>query len=102
MTKEELEGYLAEGLSLEQIGKRSGREKSTISYHLKRHSLKPVGVKYANKGALPKNLLDAMVDEQVSLSEMRWTVVTTVARSSSSGQWLVQMHEMSPGGRGSL
>jgi IS30 family transposase len=50
MTKEDLERYLAEGLSLEQIGKRVGREKSTISYHVKKHGLNPVGVKYANKG----------------------------------------------------
>jgi DNA-binding transcriptional ArsR family regulator len=43
MTKEELEGYLAQGLSLEQIGKRVGRNQSTISYHLKKHGLTPVG-----------------------------------------------------------
>jgi Helix-turn-helix domain len=43
MTKEELERYLAEGLSLEQIGKRVGRDPSTVSYHVKRHGLVPVG-----------------------------------------------------------
>ena len=41
--KEELQRYLAEGLSLEQIGKRVGRDPSTISYHLKKHRLVPVG-----------------------------------------------------------
>lgn len=70
MTKEELERHLAEGLSLEQIGKRVGREKSTISYHLKKHGLKPVGAKYASKGPLPKEALKAMVDDAVPLSEM--------------------------------
>jgi hypothetical protein len=43
MLKEELEGYLAEGLSLEQIGRRTGRDSSTVSYHLKKHGLAPVG-----------------------------------------------------------
>jgi DNA-binding transcriptional ArsR family regulator len=43
MTKEFLEGCLAEGLSLEQIGKRVGRNAATVSYHLKRHGLMPVG-----------------------------------------------------------
>jgi 5-methylcytosine-specific restriction endonuclease McrA len=43
MTKEDLEGYLAEGLSLEQIGKRVGRDPSTVSHHLRRHGLVPVG-----------------------------------------------------------
>jgi IS30 family transposase len=42
MCKEELERYLAEGLSLAQIGERVGRNPSTISYHLKKHGLKPV------------------------------------------------------------
>jgi IS30 family transposase len=53
MSKEELERYLAEGLSLEQIGKRVGRNPSTVSYHLKKHGLKPVNQgKHANKGRL--------------------------------------------------
>ena len=43
MKKEFLEGCLAEGLSLEQIGERIGRNASTVSYHLKRHGLSPVG-----------------------------------------------------------
>ncbi|MFL5906373.1 MAG: helix-turn-helix domain-containing protein [Solirubrobacterales bacterium] len=43
MTKEELESYLAEGLSLEQIGKRVGRDPSTVSHHLRKHGLRPVG-----------------------------------------------------------
>jgi transposase len=43
MTKEELEGYLAEGLSLEQIAERIGRHPSTVSYHLKKHGLKAIG-----------------------------------------------------------
>ncbi len=37
MSKGELQGYLAQGLSLEQIGRRVGRNPSTISYHLKKH-----------------------------------------------------------------
>jgi transposase len=43
MKKEELERYLAEGLSLEQIGKRVNRDPSTVSHHLRKHGLVPVG-----------------------------------------------------------
>jgi transposase len=43
MTKEELEGYLAEGLSLEQIGERLGRDPSTVSHHLRKYGLTAVG-----------------------------------------------------------
>jgi transposase len=41
MTKEFLQRCLADGLSLKQIGERVGRNPSTVSYHLKRHGLKP-------------------------------------------------------------
>jgi len=43
MHPEELKRYLAEGLSLKQIGRKVGRDPSTISYHLKKHGLIPVG-----------------------------------------------------------
>jgi DNA-binding CsgD family transcriptional regulator len=71
MTKEELEGYLAEGLSLEQIGKQVGRHPSTISYHLKKHGLKPLHQdKYAAKGGISRTTLEAMVMEQIPAKEM--------------------------------
>lgn len=70
MTKEELEGYLAEGLSLEQIGRRVGRNPSTISYHLKKHGLKPVGLKYISKGPIDRGILERMIKDRLSLHEM--------------------------------
>lgn len=71
MTKEKLERYLAEGLSLEQIGERVGLEKSTVSYHLKRHGLKPVNQgRAANRGGLSRGQLVELVDAEATLSEM--------------------------------
>jgi transposase len=71
MKKGELEGYLAEGLSLEQIGKRVGRNPSTVSYHLKKHGLKPVNQgKHANRGPIPELKLRALVDDGASLREI--------------------------------
>ena len=71
MTKEELERYLAEGLSLEQIGKRVGIEKSTVSYQLKKHGLRPVNQgRAANKGGLRRDDLSAMVSQRLTLTEM--------------------------------
>ena len=71
MSKEELERYLAEGLSLEQIGKRVARNPSTISYHLKKHGLKPVNQgKHANKGRIAEEELRRFVDQGLTLREM--------------------------------
>jgi DNA-binding CsgD family transcriptional regulator len=71
MEKEELEDYLAEGLSLAQIGKRVGLEKSTVSYHLRRYGLKPVNQgRAANRGGLSEATLEELVREGLTLTEM--------------------------------
>jgi DNA-binding transcriptional ArsR family regulator len=71
MTKEFLEACLAEGLSLEQIGKRVGRNPSTISYHLKKHGLKPVNQgRHANKGRLSEAELRPLVEAGATLREI--------------------------------
>jgi transposase-like protein len=65
MTKEELEGYLAAGLSLDQIGERVGRNPSTISYHLKKHGLTPVGrAKHQACGPIPELKLRTLAAEK--------------------------------------
>jgi transposase len=43
MSKEFLEECLANGLSVRQIAERIGRHPSTVTYHLNRHGLKPLG-----------------------------------------------------------
>ena len=40
MTKDELERYLAEGLTLREIGERTGKNLTTVGYWMKRHGLK--------------------------------------------------------------
>ena len=71
MTKEELEGYLADGLSLEQIGKRVGRNPSTVSYHLKKYGLKPVNQgRHANKGGINRKVLQDLAADGLSLAAM--------------------------------
>jgi transposase len=92
MTKEELERFLAEGLSLEQIGKRVGRNPSTVSYHLKKHGLKPVGAKYASKGAIEEELLREMADDGMSLGEMSRELGRSV---STIRRWL-RRYELRP------
>jgi transposase len=71
MRRTELESYLAEGLSLEQIGKRVGRNASTISYHLKKQGLKPVNQgKHAARGAIPELKLRMLAATGISVRAM--------------------------------
>lgn len=71
MTKEFLEGCLAEGLSLDQIAARAGRHTSTVSYYLQKHGLRPENrAKYAPRGGLPRQLLEDLVAEGLSLRGM--------------------------------
>jgi DNA-binding CsgD family transcriptional regulator len=71
MTKEKLEGFLAEGLSLEQIGKRVGRTPSTISYHLKKHGLVPANQgQHASRGGLPELKLRELAASGISVRQM--------------------------------
>lgn len=80
MTKEELERHLAEGLSLEQIGRRVGRNPSTISYHLKKHGLSPVNQgKHANKGRISEGELRTLVEGGATHREMAEALDRSVA-----------------------
>jgi IS30 family transposase len=58
MRRTELEAWLAEGLSLEQIGVRTGRHPSTVSYWLRKHGLPAVGAEvHAPRGPLEREEL---------------------------------------------
>ena len=71
MEKEFLEECLAEGLSLETIGKRVGKHESTVSYWLKKHGLEAVQAeKHAAKGAPPKEELERLLVAGRSLREI--------------------------------
>jgi transposase len=97
MIREELERYLAEGLSLEQIGKRVGRNASTISYHLRKHGLKPVNQgKHANKGRISEDELRILVNEGATLREIAWEFNRSVA---TIRHWLKKYGVTVDGGR---
>jgi transposase len=89
MTKEELEAYLAEGLSLTQIGKRVGLEKSTVSYHLQKFGLKPVNHgRAANRGGLSEGVLAELVHQGLTLTEM----ARRLDRSVSTVRYWLKKH----------
>lgn len=71
MEKEFLEDWLAEGLSLEAIGKRGGKHESTVSYWLKKHGLVAAQAeRHRAKGAPPKYELERLLRLGMSLREV--------------------------------
>jgi len=68
MEKGLLEECLAEGLSLEAIGKRVGKHESTISYWLKKHGLEAAKAeKHLAKGAPSKEEMERLLGAGLSL-----------------------------------
>lgn len=71
MQKEFLEQCLAEGMSLEAIGKRAGKHESTVSYWLKKHGLVAARAeKHAPKGKVDPQRLAELVEEGASIQQM--------------------------------
>lgn len=93
MSKEELKQYLAQGLSLEQIGRRVGRHPSTIGYHAKKHGLTAVHHdKYAGKGGLPEEMLRKMVEAGMGWAEM----ARELDRSKSTVRYWLRKYRLWP------
>jgi len=68
MRKEDLQRYLAEGLSLEQIASRVNRHPSTVGYHLKKHGLKAVGHdRHAPNGRVDPDRLRELIGSGASI-----------------------------------
>jgi transposase len=69
MDREQLNAWLDEGLSLEQIGVAIGRHPSTVAYWLKKHRLVANGRdKYAPRGGLRRAELQALVSKGKTLA----------------------------------
>ena len=80
MQKELLEECLAEGMSLEAIGKQVGKHESTVSYWLRKHGLVAVGAeKFASRGAIERKELEVLVDDGATLSELAETLNRSIA-----------------------
>lgn len=62
MDRDQLRGWLGDGLSLERIGAIVGRDPSTVAYWLQKHGLVANGhAKHTAKGGLPRDELETLV-----------------------------------------
>jgi DNA-binding transcriptional ArsR family regulator len=71
MDKRFLGDCLGRGMSLSQIGELAGKDPSTVGYWVQKHGLKANGAeKYAPRGGLRRDALEALVDRKLTLEEM--------------------------------
>jgi AraC-like DNA-binding protein len=81
-----LERYLAEGLSLAEIGGRVGKDHSTVGYWVKKHGLVANGrAKHAPRGGIARGQLAALVLQRLTRAE----IASELGCSSSTvAHWL--------------
>ena len=71
MDRDSLQLLLAQGLSVEQIGRRFDRHPSTVSYWLRKHGLEaPNRAKHAAKGGIERERLTELVTEGLSIGQI--------------------------------
>src|SRR5438045_831743 len=71
MDKHSLELLLAQGVSIEQIAKRFGKDPSTVSYWMKKYGLAaPYREKHAAKGGIERDELRTLVEAGASIADM--------------------------------
>jgi transposase-like protein len=69
--RESLEQLLAQGLSLERIGRRLGKDPSTVAYWVRRHGLEAVGrEKHSPKGGIERGRLEELVEAGMTIAEI--------------------------------
>jgi hypothetical protein len=88
MDRDSLELLLNQGLSLDQIGRRFGRDPNTVAYWLTTHGLKAVHAdKHASRGGLAQDELEGMIAEGLSVSEI---ATRTGFSATSVKYWLAK------------
>jgi transposase len=86
MDKHSLQLLLAQGVSVERIAVRFGKDPSTISYWLEKYGLKsPYAAKHAARGALDRQQLEECVQSGMTIAE----IAEVVGRSKTTVRhWL--------------
>jgi len=94
--KEFLQECLAQGMSLEAIGRRVGKHESTVGYWLKKHGLEAARAeKHAAKGAPSKEELESLLAAGQSLRE----IAHRTDRSLATIRHWMKRYELKPAPR---
>lgn len=86
MDKQSLELLLGQGVSIERIAKRFGKDPSTVSYWVSKHGLRsPFAEKHAAKGGIERGRLEELVEAGMTIAE----IAERVGRSKATVRhWL--------------
>jgi DNA-binding CsgD family transcriptional regulator len=91
MERETLEAWLEEGLSLEQIGRRTDRHPSTVAYWLEKHGLEPAHrARHAPRGGIPRETLEALVARHLTIRE----IAAEVGMSQGTVRYWLRRHRL--------
>jgi transposase len=88
MDRDILVTWLAEGCSLDEMARRAQRHPSTVSHWLKRHGLEPVHRRHAPRGGLPLDILEVLVEQDLSVRE----IAVRVDRSPTAVRYWLRRH----------
>jgi transposase len=95
MDRVELEGFLSEGLSLAEIGRRVGLHEATVGYWLQKHGLEAVNRRrHASKGGIQRDELEALVGDGASIAE----IAKTLERSKATVRHWLGKYDLRTGG----
>jgi transposase len=86
MDRESLARLLDMGLSLQEIGQRFGRDRSTVGYWVRKHGLRPANAaKHAARGGINRAVLEGFITEGLSIAAMADRLGIS---ASTVGYWL--------------
>lgn len=98
MDRESLQSLREQGVSVERIGKRFGKDSATVSYWMKKYGLvSPYKEKHAAKGGLERERLEVLVEAGMTIAE----IGEAVGRSKATVRhWLRRYGLRTKNGRG--
>ena len=94
MDRADLETQLAEGRSLAEIGRRTGKHPSTVSYWVRKHGLELTeSARHAPRGCVPKDVMASLVERGLSTRE----IAEAVGRSQHTVRYWLGKYGLSTG-----
>jgi transposase len=84
-----LEGWIGEGLSVEEIGRRVGKHPSTVSYWMQKYGFRSVHAeRHAARGGIPRDQLAALVARDLTVRQ----IAEELGRSATTVRYWLKRH----------